>query len=145
MAAAPREPSIRLATRYRSRDIWMTWPSARRTSDGGWLSPEFLNSPSSSTPSASRGTAPGSANPGAPVGDMPGASRRVLAGSAPALTGLHLPDGPDATDGLAAGLAERGTRKKKKGPPGCGRAALLGCCGVPAVHAHSKSAVVVKL
>ena len=37
MAAGSREPSIRQVTRYSSRDIWMTWPSARRTSDGGWL------------------------------------------------------------------------------------------------------------
>ena len=37
IAAGSREPSIRQATRYSSADIWMTWPSARRTSEGGWL------------------------------------------------------------------------------------------------------------
>ena len=36
MAAESRDPSIRQVTRYSSADIWMTWPSARRTSDGGW-------------------------------------------------------------------------------------------------------------
>jgi hypothetical protein len=37
MAAGSRVPSIRQATWYSSGDIWMTCPSARRTSDGGWL------------------------------------------------------------------------------------------------------------
>ena len=37
MAATSRKPSIREVTRYSSGDIWMTWPSGRRTSDGGWL------------------------------------------------------------------------------------------------------------
>jgi len=34
--------------------------------------------------------------------------------------------------------------EKKEGPPGCGRAALAGRCGVPAVHAHSRPAVQVR-
>src|SRR5579863_9571781 len=70
MAARPREPSIRQATRYSNADIWMTCPSGRRTSDGGWLYPESLYSPSNSTPAASRG-APASA--GAPAVDGMGA------------------------------------------------------------------------
>jgi hypothetical protein len=37
MAAGPREPSIRQTTWYSRADIWMTWPSGRRTRDGGWL------------------------------------------------------------------------------------------------------------
>jgi len=37
MAAGPREPSMPQVTRYSSGDIWMIWPSGRRTSDGGWL------------------------------------------------------------------------------------------------------------
>jgi len=37
IVAGSREPSIRQITRYSSGDIWMTWPSGRRTSDGGWL------------------------------------------------------------------------------------------------------------
>jgi len=37
MATGSRVPSIRHITRYSSGDIWMIWPSGRRTSDGGWL------------------------------------------------------------------------------------------------------------
>src|SRR5215475_11597 len=66
----------------------MTWPSARRTSDGGWLSPESLNSPSSSTPSVSLGAL--RTKPDALSEGRPDSVRLVLAGSATALTGLHL-------------------------------------------------------
>src|SRR5215467_10750477 len=66
----------------------MTWPAARRTSEGGWLSPESLNSPSSSTPSVSLGAL--RAKPDALSEGRPDSVRWVLAGSATALTGLHL-------------------------------------------------------
>jgi len=37
MASVRRAPSIREVTWYGSAGIWMTWPSDRRRSDGGWL------------------------------------------------------------------------------------------------------------
>src|SRR5580693_121028 len=68
----------------------MTWPSARRTSEGGWLSPEFRNSPSNSTPSASLG---GSAMTGASPVDGADVVRWVLMDSVAALTVLHFSPG----------------------------------------------------
>src|SRR2546429_2111028 len=88
MVSGPREPSIRQATRYSSGDIWMTWPSARRASDGGWLYAESLYSPSSSTPPASRG---GQAGPRASAGGRGGAAGPVVTGPATAGPGLFLP------------------------------------------------------
>src|SRR5262249_31224748 len=89
----PREPSIRQATRYSSGDIWMTWPSGRRTSDGGWLYPESRYSPISSTPSASSGAGPAPDPPAGggrgavcPVGTCPAAT--VMVCSCLALTGM---------------------------------------------------------
>src|SRR5215472_19372246 len=104
----------------------MTWPSARRTSDGGWLSPESLNSPSSSTPSASLGAL--RAKPDSLPEGRPDSVRWALAGSATALTGLHL----SRLDQNAA----VGCHKEKGRPDGPGGPPNR--CRVPATRAAGR-------
>src|ERR1700729_3379749 len=78
MTSGPREPSSRLAAGYTSLDSWITWPWARRTSDGGWVTPLFLNSPSSSVPLASRGGQARSGATGVTVRIPSSAARQAL-------------------------------------------------------------------